>query len=94
MMDPRRQKRLGPAPIASFEKSFEDTTAITPASASSLTFSVHAAEAAVATTTIQCSTNSINLGQTQGVEYVGKTFNGNGEGSSDDAKEMVSFFFI
>lgn len=24
-MDPRKQKRLGPAPIASFEKSFEDT---------------------------------------------------------------------
>lgn len=27
-MDPRKQKRLGPAPIASFEKSFEDTTTI------------------------------------------------------------------
>lgn len=34
-MDIRKQKRLGPAPIASFEKSFEDTTplpgAIVPA---------------------------------------------------------------
>lgn len=28
-MDPRKQKRLGPAPIASFEKSFEDTTSLT-----------------------------------------------------------------
>ena len=27
-MDPRKQKRLGPAPIASFEKSFEDTTSL------------------------------------------------------------------
>ena len=28
-MDPRKQKRLGPAPIASFEKSFEDTISLT-----------------------------------------------------------------
>lgn len=30
-MDARRQKRLGPAPIASFEKSFEDNTTTTAA---------------------------------------------------------------
>ncbi|KAM8719205.1 hypothetical protein ACLKA7_011852 [Drosophila subpalustris] len=38
-MDARRQKRLGPAPIASFEKSFEDntTTAATTVAAAATT---------------------------------------------------------
>ena len=39
-MDPRKQKRLGPAPIASFEKSFEDnTTTITTTTTNTTTIS-------------------------------------------------------
>lgn len=44
-MDARRQKRLGPAPIASFEKSFEDnTTTTTPAATTGATATPAAAQ--------------------------------------------------
>ncbi|XP_037810368.1 proteoglycan 4 isoform X2 [Lucilia sericata] len=92
-MDPRKQKRLGPAPIASFEKSFEDTTSLT-------TSSVHAAgattttTAAVETTTASLSYSvNINLGHVPaGLQEVAKTLNGNNvdvEGEEEMNKEMM-----
>lgn len=89
-MDPRKQKRLGPAPIASFEKSFEDTT--------SLTSSVHAAYTTTITTATTCcdmaaaDEDNINLALAQGLAEEVKTFNGNGQDDEGvKAKEMVRF---
>lgn len=76
-MDPRKQKRLGPAPIASFEKSFEDTTSLTTSTTST---SQHAVSAATASTTQIASHNNV-IGDTQGIyekDKDAKDFYGNG----------------
>lgn len=50
-MDARRQKRLGPAPIASFEKSFEDNTTMATTATTATVATI--ATAATATTATQ-----------------------------------------
>ncbi|KNC32886.1 hypothetical protein FF38_08104 [Lucilia cuprina] len=96
-MDLRKQKRLGPAPIASFEKSFEDTTSLT-------TTSVHAAAGAgstITTTADETTTTAslsylvnINLGHdvstAAGLQNVAKTLNGNNDnGEEERHNEMM-----
>lgn len=63
-MDPRKQKRLGPAPIASFEKSFEDS--LTPL-ATATTGST--AVTAAATSPSRYVTNTVDLNTSTTIQF-------------------------
>lgn len=80
-MDARKQKRLGAAPIASFEKSFEDTASTGNTIHSSTTSSMTSSSSATAATVMPAASclGSTKFSALQEHEALAKDIHSNGE---------------
>ncbi|XP_011183171.1 uncharacterized protein LOC105212705 isoform X2 [Zeugodacus cucurbitae] len=89
-MDARKQKRLGAAPIASFEKSFEDTAST--ATHSSTTSSITSSSSATAATVIPAAApflGSTKFSASQEHETLAKDIHSNGEMSMEPREHIT-----